>query len=186
MDSQLGHGVAVTPVPVVTPNGGITMGGINSGGVTHMLDGTRPETGSYVFTSGGDVYEMGASQGMLVGNVLGGAKSTSNMMGHGAPSPFAGTVVYPSGAGGPSSPGVMVNIADYAKTYPGSLVFWNEFTNEVTIRWNGIDIKVQATAENIKYQTVYIEDSVFVDAFGVGNDKLIFYIDPRTGNISIG
>jgi len=86
MDATLGKGTQTTVVPVITPDGSITIGGL-SNGVTTMLDGSRPPGGSIVVTQSGAAYEMNVELGRgelihtcgnasLPGNIL---KSTSTL-----------------------------------------------------------------------------------------------------------
>ena len=62
MNAELGYGTPTTVVPVITPSGNITVGGL-AGGYTTMLDGQRPGSGSIVVTPSGAAYMMDAVQG---------------------------------------------------------------------------------------------------------------------------
>jgi hypothetical protein len=75
MNADLGRGTPTTAVPVITPSGNVTIGGL-SGGVTTMLDGSRPQHGSTVITPGGNAYVMDSALGHGVPVPGGALKST--------------------------------------------------------------------------------------------------------------
>ena len=76
MNTALGYGTPTTVVPVLTPNVGITMGGL-ANGVTTMLDGSRPQDGAIVIAPNGVAYQMDDALGR--GVQVGPAKSTSDI-----------------------------------------------------------------------------------------------------------
>ena len=69
------NGVAVTPVPVVQPNGNITTGYISKeDNLTYMLGGTRPTAGSAVATANGN-YKMTTNGGEKLPTTVNGTLS---------------------------------------------------------------------------------------------------------------
>jgi RHS repeat-associated protein len=80
---------------------------------------------------------------------------------------------------------VMVGLRDYAATYAGSVVSWNDKTKTATVSWDGKSFSVQSTASNNINGRLIVDDSVFIDAFGIGGLNSLVYQDPITGNVSI-
>jgi RHS repeat-associated protein len=80
---------------------------------------------------------------------------------------------------------VEVGLRAYAETYKGSTVSWDQKTGTASVTWNGKTLSVASTADNNRDGRIYIDDSLFVNTFGNGNDKLVVYQDGVTGNVSI-
>jgi len=79
---------------------------------------------------------------------------------------------------------VEVGLRAYAATYEGSSVVWDNKTRTASVTWNGKTLKVDSTAQNTRDGHIYVDDSLFINAFGTGG-KLNVYQDAVTGNISI-
>ena len=80
---------------------------------------------------------------------------------------------------------VDVLLGAYAGTYEGAIIDWNHDTKTATVTWNGITLSVQSTAENNRGGHIYVDDSLFVNTFGIGNKPLVVYQDASTQNVSI-
>jgi len=79
---------------------------------------------------------------------------------------------------------VEVGLRAYAATYEGSTVSWDDKTGYATVTYNGKTLTVKGTSDNTRDGRIYIDDSKFVNAFGIGG-KLVVYQDAVTGNVSI-
>ena len=80
---------------------------------------------------------------------------------------------------------VEVGLTAYAETYKGSTVLWYYRTGVATVSWKGKSFSVTLTADNSRDGKFYVDDSLFVKAFGVGDEKLVVYQDAVTKNVSI-
>ena len=80
---------------------------------------------------------------------------------------------------------VEVGLRAYARTYSNSIVAWDDSTETATVTWDGITLSVGLTANNHRDGHIYVDDSLLVNAFGVGNEKLVVYQDAVTNNVSI-
>ncbi|MGO4548543.1 hypothetical protein AB4Z29_27515 [Paenibacillus sp. 2TAB23] len=80
---------------------------------------------------------------------------------------------------------VEVSLRNYASTYEGSTVSWNQSTGYATVTWQGMKLSVKSTANNNRKGSIYVDDSLFVNAFGGGYEKLVVYQDSVTNNVSI-
>ena len=83
---------------------------------------------------------------------------------------------------GASGSGVQVGLFDYAATYPGSVVTYDDKTGKYTVSWNGMTLSGYATMDKGR---VFVSDSEFINAFGTGDDKLSVFRDGMNRNISI-
>ena len=79
---------------------------------------------------------------------------------------------------------VEVGLREYAATYEGSTVSWDPSTGTATVTWGKHTLRVKSTADNNRNGRIYVDDSLFVNAFGIGG-KVIVYQDSVTQNISI-
>lgn len=80
---------------------------------------------------------------------------------------------------------VEVGFRAYAETYSGATVSWDETTQTATASWNGKTLSVTANGENYRDGRIYIDDSEFINAFGVGDERMVVYEDEITGNRSV-
>jgi RHS repeat-associated protein len=80
---------------------------------------------------------------------------------------------------------VKVGLREYAATYSGSTVGWDAESGTATVDWNGKRLSVKSTDENNIDGSIYIDDSQFIYAFGLGDEDLIVYEDTVTGNASV-
>ena len=79
---------------------------------------------------------------------------------------------------------VEVGLRNYAATYEGSTVTWDAEKGAATVTYGNRNLTVVATAGNSRDGHIYVDDSLFVNKFGVGG-KLIVYQDNVTDNVSI-
>jgi hypothetical protein len=81
---------------------------------------------------------------------------------------------------------VSVGLKAYSETYKGSTISVGP-KNTLTISWNNLSFDFKVTEDNYNqdFKDWYIDDSLFVNAFGVGNQKLLVYQDAMTRNVSI-
>ena len=79
---------------------------------------------------------------------------------------------------------VEVGLREYASTYEGAVVEWDAEKRIATVTYEGKVIRIEATDENLRDGRIYVDDSVFVNKFGIGG-KLIVYQDSVTNNVSI-
>ena len=70
---------------------------------------------------------------------------------------------------------VEVPLRDYASTYPGAIVEWDDKSKTATVTYNGVSLEVKSTSLNNRNGRIYVDDSIFVNAFGVGNERLVIY-----------
>ena len=80
---------------------------------------------------------------------------------------------------------VEVGLREYAETYEGAVVSWDKDTKIATVTWGTLSFTVELTATNHRDGRIYVDDSLFVDNFGVGTDTIVVYQDSVTGNVSI-
>ena len=80
---------------------------------------------------------------------------------------------------------VTVNLRDYATTYQGAEVTWDDSTKTATVSWDGKSFDVRSTSTNNRNGSLYVSDALFVRHFGVGTDKMVVYHDASTDNVSI-
>ena len=74
---------------------------------------------------------------------------------------------------------VEVGLRAYAGTYEGATVTWDDKTKTATVTYDGKELKVKSTKSNNRKGKIYVDDSLFINAFGTGSDKLVVY---REGN----
>lgn len=79
---------------------------------------------------------------------------------------------------------VLVGLRSYAETYDGATVTWDGTIRKASVSYNGKKLSVFADACNMMNNHIYVDDSLFVNAFGIGT-KLLVYQDKKTKNISI-
>ena len=80
---------------------------------------------------------------------------------------------------------VEVGLRAYAATYAGSVVGWDDKTKTATVTWNGLTLSVQSTSQNNRNGSIYVDDLLFINAFGNGSDAITVYHDVATNNVSI-
>jgi len=88
---------------------------------------------------------------------------------------------------------VLVPLEEYAKTYDGEVVTWRESGGSimVDVSWEGKTFTRWANPPNniVKQSYIngvfYVDDSIFVNAFGVGTDTIVVYHDTTTNHVSI-
>ena len=80
---------------------------------------------------------------------------------------------------------VQVGLRAYAETYKNSTVEWNATTRTATVTYNGKTLSIESTATNTTDGRIYVDDSLFVNRFGIGCEKLVVYQDAVTESISI-
>lgn len=83
---------------------------------------------------------------------------------------------------------VEVEMFNYADTYKGCTLTYHDGpdtdTSYYTLSWNGKSFDV-TLRDLFRGTPICIDDSLFVNAFGVGDQKLVVYHDAITGNVSI-
>ena len=81
---------------------------------------------------------------------------------------------------------VAVGLKAYLETYKGA-TFSVGPRNVLTVSWNDLSFAFKVTEANYnqEFNDWIIDDSVFVNAFGIGDQKLLVYEDAMTGNVSI-
>ena len=79
---------------------------------------------------------------------------------------------------------VEVGLRAYAATYEGAMVSWDQETSTARVIYNGKILEVKSTAENNRNGRIYVDDSLFINVFGIGS-KAVVYQDAVTKNISI-
>ena len=78
---------------------------------------------------------------------------------------------------------VSVGLKEYAKTYKDSKASWDSDTGTATVSYNGKTLSVKSNSGNNRNGTIYVDDSQFVSAFGIGSEKLTVYSEGN--NVSI-
>lgn len=78
---------------------------------------------------------------------------------------------------------VEVGLRAYAATYEGSTITWDDKTQIATVTYNGVTLSVKSIENNNRNGSIYVDDSLFIDKFGVGNAKLVVY--QEGDNVSI-
>ena len=79
---------------------------------------------------------------------------------------------------------VEVSLREYAKTYEGSVVQWNAVYGIAYVHYGDKTLTVKSTSENNRDGWIFVDDSLFIETFGVGDDFVVYH-DPFTGNVSI-
>jgi RHS repeat-associated protein len=76
-----------------------------------------------------------------------------------------------------------VSVNKYAEMFPGATTV----AGGGTVTWGDTSFRFPVTDENYcqARKDWYIDDSKFVDAFGIGDQKLVVYEDKGSGNVSI-
>ena len=74
-----------------------------------------------------------------------------------------------------------VGITEYASTYEGSTVTYDMYGGCV-VSWNGMSFYAKP---DFKDGRCVVDDSAFVNAFGIGNKKLVVFQDSVNNNVSI-
>lgn len=80
---------------------------------------------------------------------------------------------------------VSVGLRDYAGTYSGSSVEWDESTRTATVSWNDKSFSVLSDSKNNIDGRIQVDDSLFIQEFGIGDEQMVVYTDSVTGNSSI-
>ena len=80
---------------------------------------------------------------------------------------------------------VSVGLRDYAGTYSGSSVEWDESTRTATVSWNDKSFSVLSDSKNNVDGRIQVDDSLFIQEFGIGDEQMVVYTDSVTGNSSI-
>jgi len=81
---------------------------------------------------------------------------------------------------------VLVGAKEYAATYgPGCAVTLDRHTGIVTVSWQNKSFTFGILDSEYEDADWYIDDSLFIEAFGLGDVVCLVYVDSVTGNISI-